>query len=156
MAESASVAVNGTKKCPSLTFNKNTEDHAKLSELFESTTINLDTPLSLKNKWVIWEQIVKMPEHSQNDYKEHTKPLVSFDSVQAFWNLWFNIPQPSELATNKRLARECSDGSEHFVDAIMGWSTTYVGGSIEQGRRSFRLPFQANRCTTAHSGRVLE
>eukprot|EP00375_Theileria_parva_P002621 XP_765302.1 translation initiation factor E4 [Theileria parva strain Muguga] len=119
MAESASVAVNGTKKCPSLTFNKNTEDHAKLSELFESTTINLDTPLSLKNKWVIWEQIVKMPEHSQNDYKEHTKPLVSFDSVQAFWNLWFNIPQPSELATNKRLARECSDGSEHFVDAIM-------------------------------------
>ncbi|UVC54713.1 initiation factor 4E [Theileria orientalis] len=121
MAESTTVSVNGTKKYPFLTFNKNTEDHTKLSELFESTSINLDKPLSLKTKWVIWEQIVKMADHNHNnvDYKEHTKPLVSFDSVQAFWNLWFNIPQPSELSTNKRLARECSDGSEHFVDAIM-------------------------------------
>ncbi|AFZ79733.1 eukaryotic translation initiation factor 4E type, putative [Theileria equi strain WA] len=113
-------AANGTKKYPFLTFNRNTEDHAKLSQLFESAKINLETPLALKNKWVIWEQIVKMNDHGHNvDYKEHTKPLVSFDSVQAFWNLWFNIPQPSELSTTKRISRECSDGSEHFIDAIM-------------------------------------
>lgn len=107
------------RSSPVLTFNKNTSAYLKVAELFETVDINLSVPLPLKNKWVIWEQIVKLSDHGHNDYKEHTKPLVTFDSVEAFWNLWFNIPQPSELASNRRIARECADGSEHFVDAIM-------------------------------------
>ncbi|KAK2195260.1 bifunctional Translation Initiation factor eIF- 4e-like/Translation Initiation factor eIF- 4e [Babesia duncani] len=116
---------------PLLTFNKSTEYHQKIAELFDNVSctgiygilqvkVKAETPLPLKNKWIIWEQIVKSSDHTNTvDYKEFTKPLVSFDTVQAFWNLWLNIPQPSELGTTKRIARETSGGSEHFVDAIM-------------------------------------
>ncbi|KAK1937306.1 putative translation initiation factor E4 [Babesia divergens] len=122
-------AHDAVRTAPLLTFNKNVEDYRKVSRLFDSTKMDINTSLTLKNKWVIWEQIVKKDDQRHaSDYKGHTKPLVSFDSVQkpevvinrqSFWNLWFNIPQPSELSTTKRLARECVDGTEHFVDAIM-------------------------------------
>lgn len=110
----------GPRIQPMLTFNKLSDDFSQITRLFGSKRFEEDEPLPLKNKWVIWEQIVKKDDQrNNNDYKGHTKPLVSFDSVQSFWNLWFSIPQPSELSTSKRLARECVDGSEHFVDAIM-------------------------------------
>ncbi|GFE55171.1 translation initiation factor [Babesia ovis] len=94
---------------PMLTFNKKSDDYRRVSQLFESCNLDLSSPLPLKNKWVIWEQIVKGHDSRNNaDYKCHTRPLVSFDSVQ-----------PSELSTTHRLSRECNDGSEHVVDAIM-------------------------------------
>ncbi|ORM41599.1 Eukaryotic translation initiation factor NCBP [Babesia sp. Xinjiang] len=115
-----------------LTFNKKSPHFRRITEFFETVPlplfptkftqcdINITVPLPLKNKWVIWEQIVKGGDHRHNtDYKCHTRPLVAFDTVQSFWNLWFNIPQPSELSTTRRLSRECKDGSEHVVDAIM-------------------------------------
>ncbi|EDO08667.1 putative translation initiation factor E4 [Babesia bovis T2Bo] len=105
---------------PMLTFNKKSEDFKRVAELFETSNVDISTPMPLRNKWVIWEQIVKgQDSRNSNDYKCYTKPLVSFDSVQSFWNLWFNIPQPSELSTTQRLSRECTDGSNHIVDAIM-------------------------------------
>ncbi|GIX63422.1 translation initiation factor E4, putative [Babesia caballi] len=118
-------SVNGEPKMsestqPILTFKKQSEDYGRLSQLFENATVDLPTSMPLKNKWVVWEQIVKTHDQRHNsDYKGHTRQLVSFDSVQSFWNLWFNIPQPSELSTTHRLTRECTDGTEHIVDAIM-------------------------------------
>ncbi|GBE61087.1 translation initiation factor [Babesia ovata] len=92
---------------PHLTFNKRFEDYHRLSSLFETCKLDVTAPLPLKNKWVIWEQIVKNHDQRHNaDYKCHTRPLVSFDS-------------PSELSTSQRLFRECTDGSQHVVDAIM-------------------------------------
>ncbi|CDR93755.1 translation initiation factor E4, putative [Babesia bigemina] len=113
-------APEGDGAYPHLTFNKRFDDYHRLSNLFETCNIDVTAPLPLKNKWVIWEQIVKNHDQRHNtDYKCHTRPLVSFDSVQSFWNLWFSIPQPSELSTSQRLYRECTDGSQHIVDAIM-------------------------------------
>lgn len=78
--------------------------------------------LPLQYCWHIWEQIIpdsKSAKSRIGNYSENTKQLAKFDTVQKFWQLWYHMPQPSELLNHKRMVREGQDGKQHLVDALM-------------------------------------
>lgn len=117
-----------------LTFNPSNKDGAQLDEICDehtsilsssssssSANFDISTALPLQYCWHIWEQVVNDTKNqsTQNDYSENTKALAKFDTVQKFWQLWYHMPQPSELLNQKRMVRECQDGVRHDVDALM-------------------------------------
>lgn len=101
-----------------LTFNKNSTDAVNLNEKIEATNIDITNPLLLEYNWVIWEQVSGVRRQNTN-YKDCTKPLAAFNSVQGFWQLWNKLPQPSNLLCQKSMSRVSEDGSSRSVDALM-------------------------------------
>lgn len=108
-----------------LSFNESINSNLKFtseegdSEVTEET---LKSELSLRYKWVFWNQIVQKVEKgadrnagkSKEEYSNNTQRLSEFASVQDFWSLWTHMPQPSELLEQKRM----SSGAD-TVDALM-------------------------------------
>ncbi|CRG94308.1 translation initiation factor 4E, putative [Plasmodium gallinaceum] len=102
-----------------LTFNRNSRDAIDLNEKLEATKIDLSNPLLLQYNWVIWEQVSDNKIKQSNNYKDYTRPLAKFNSVQKFWQLWNRLPQPSDLLTQKSMTRLSEDGIFRIVDALM-------------------------------------
>lgn len=73
----------------------------------------LKQPMQLKDKWVLWEQVVGEKAAA---YGDATKQVTNFSTVQEFWKIWNGMPQPSELLTGSgmRIMR-----GQVAVDALM-------------------------------------
>mmetsp|Transcript_30881 Transcript_30881/g.67619 ORF Transcript_30881/g.67619 Transcript_30881/m.67619 type:complete len:226 (-) Transcript_30881:200-877(-) len=94
-------------------FNSNLKfeaEDAESAELFKND-------LPLKYTWTVWEQIDSSGKPGQ--YKDATRKVASFSTVQQFWTLWNHIPQPSGLLEQKRMVHEQHDGALHAVEALM-------------------------------------
>lgn len=80
----------------------------------------LRRPMNLKDRWVLWEQVVPN-EGKQANYTDATREVTKFSTVQDFWAIWNGLPQPSELLESKRIMRDPgpSNGSPVAIDAIM-------------------------------------
>ncbi|KAI4838940.1 eukaryotic translation initiation factor 4E [Plasmodium brasilianum] len=102
-----------------LTFNKSSKDAFDLNEKLGATKIDLSNPLLLQYTWVIWEQVSDNKIKQSNNYKDYTRPLAKFNSVQKFWQLWNRLPQPSDLLTQRCMKRLSDDGELRIVDALM-------------------------------------
>ncbi|CAD2097598.1 eukaryotic translation initiation factor 4E, putative [Plasmodium vinckei] len=102
-----------------LTFNKSSRDAFDLNEKIEATKIDLSNPLLLQYNWVIWEQVSDNKIKQSNNYKDYTRPLAKFNSVQKFWQLWNRLPQPSDLLAQRSMTRFSDDGIFRIVDALM-------------------------------------
>ncbi|SIO73140.1 translation initiation factor eIF-4E [Babesia microti strain RI] len=119
MEKNAAIDFSG-EKTPFLTFNKDTKDFNKIQQLRGTISIANHEKLQLKETWVIWEQNAIASGHSNStDYKDHTKPLATFNTVQEFWNIWFCMPQPSQLYSNNKTGLLRDDGEFDLVDAYM-------------------------------------
>lgn len=102
-----------------LSFNQNQENSLKFSsDGLEERSDILKKELPLKYTWVLWEQIMQASDGKAAQYSDATHKVAPFSTVQDFWKLWNNMPQPSELLEQKRMVREQPDGL-HVIDAIM-------------------------------------
>lgn len=102
-----------------LSFNQNQESSLRFStEGLEQRKEVLAKQLPLKYTWVLWEQIMQASDNKASQYSDATHKVAPFSTVQDFWRLWNNMPQPSELLEQKRMVREQPDGL-HVIDAIM-------------------------------------
>lgn len=77
----------------------------------------LQQPLELKDKWVLWEQVVQ--EGKNEKYADATRKVTKFNTVQDFWGIWNGMPQPSELLEQKRIMRDQPNGPSVAIDAVM-------------------------------------
>merc|ERR1719265_28308 len=84
------------------------EDEEPLSEVVGS--------LPLRYRWVVWEQLMASSGKSIQ-YSESTRQIASFDTAEDFWKTWGQLPQPSELLSN-RMVLNVAEGF-HIVDAVM-------------------------------------
>uniref|UniRef100_A0A7S0ZPX8 Uncharacterized protein n=1 Tax=Noctiluca scintillans TaxID=2966 RepID=A0A7S0ZPX8_NOCSC len=101
---------------PFLSFNDDAARNADflLEKEDEAVLERLREPIMLKDKWVLWEQVV------QNDGKNTTftdalKKVVSFSQLHEFWRIWNGLPQPSDLLDQKQIMRDPGVA----IDAIM-------------------------------------
>lgn len=86
------------------------EDHDAIIEA-------LKEPMKLRDKWVLWEQVVQ--EGKSEKYADATRKVTKFDTVQGFWGIWNGLPQPSELLEQKRIMRDQSGQPSVTIDALM-------------------------------------
>lgn len=66
----------------------------------ENLVIPVDAPDSsslLRHKWALWIQVETDMRKQGGDYKDSTKSLVTFDSIESFWSVFNNVPQPSQF-----------------------------------------------------------
>lgn len=83
--------------------------------------------LPLADEWCIWEQVPKAADGAkstnQNGYQDATREVASFSTIQQFWQLMKDMPQPSHLVDNKRMVRVSKDkeGKDVFnhIEAVM-------------------------------------
>nr|AMA65229.1 eIF4E-1c [Amphidinium carterae] len=75
--------------------------------------------LPLRHTWVVWQQLMASSGSKSITYSESTRQLATCDTVESFWSTWAQLPQPSELLTN-RMVLSSGDGiGFHIVDAVM-------------------------------------
>lgn len=72
--------------------------------------------LPLRYRWVVWEQLMAASGKSIQ-YSESTRQIASCETVEDFWKMWQQLPQPSELLSN-RMVLNVTEGF-HIVDALM-------------------------------------
>jgi translation initiation factor 4E len=51
----------------------------------------------LRNKWSLWVQLDSDSRKQGTEYKDSTKCLVSFDTIDSFWGVFNHVPQPSQF-----------------------------------------------------------
>ena len=81
-----------------LTLNKSLGD-------IDSLVIPVEPPevkSKLRFKWCLWVQTT-CSEGDASLYKDSTKQLISFDSIESFWNTFSSIPQPSVFLDGQKL-----------------------------------------------------
>ncbi|VWU52514.1 eukaryotic translation initiation factor 4E, putative [Hepatocystis sp. ex Piliocolobus tephrosceles] len=102
-----------------LSFSKSSKHTLDLNELLEATNIDIAKPLPLEYTWVIWEQVSDNRIKQYAHYKDYTKELSRFSSVQEFWELWNRLPQPSDLLAQGHMSRVLENGTVRVIDALM-------------------------------------
>jgi len=104
-----------------LSFNPHVEGHFTQTDT-PKVDVDLSKDPSLRNRWVLWEQITSDNSKGQN-YSDATHKVASISTVKEFWKYWNHLPQPSELLQNKKFVREGEDQNgkptESMIDAIM-------------------------------------
>jgi translation initiation factor 4E len=86
-----------------LTFNKSFGDTDNLVIPAEAP----DIKSKLTFKWIFWVQ-VDPKKQDASDYKEATKQLASFDTIDSFWSTFSSVPQPSVIYQGERISFEDS------------------------------------------------
>lgn len=76
-----------------LTLNKSISDIDTL--IFPTEPADLKGKLSFK--WTLWAQ-AEVDQTQPGEYKDATKQIHSFDTVESFWATFEHIPQPSRFA----------------------------------------------------------
>ena len=101
-----------------LTFNPELAQFSSVDGYCSSLSTNTTQAevMPLQNEWTIWEQI---ESNATKDYTNNMKAVMKFNTVQDFWRVWKEVPQPSQLMTNHRMVRRADNGDPQFVDAIM-------------------------------------
>mmetsp|Transcript_37093 Transcript_37093/g.86345 ORF Transcript_37093/g.86345 Transcript_37093/m.86345 type:complete len:232 (-) Transcript_37093:87-782(-) len=97
---------------PTITSAEEIADEHEEDELGEDVAANLP----LRYRWVVWEQLMASGTKSIQ-YSESTRQIASCETVEDFWKMWVQLPQPSELFSH-RMVLNVSDGF-HIVDALM-------------------------------------
>lgn len=78
-----------------------------------------EASLKLRAKWIVWQQLVATPGKTIS-YSDSTRQIACVETVEAFWQTWARLPQPSELIQRRMVVKDSPDGSGyHYVDAIM-------------------------------------
>ncbi|KAF8821009.1 putative eukaryotic initiation factor-4E [Cardiosporidium cionae] len=104
-----------------LSFNSNIPEKEDLEKLL-SQEENPDTsmPLPLRYTWKLWEQVeLGLKRGTAKHYSNNTKELATFSTVQEFWEIWNQLPQPSALLMQKRMIRKDKNGLQQEVDGLM-------------------------------------
>lgn len=102
-----------------LTFNPKLQQQNSLYQTTnagEVSDVDVVEKMPLQNEWTIWEQL---ENDSHKDYTSNMKPVLTFSTVQEFWRIWDNLPQPSQLMTDHRMISKAQDGPPQMVDAMM-------------------------------------
>lgn len=81
-----------------LTLNKEIGDIDSLLIPIEAP----DVKSPLQSKWCLWTQS-NPSSAEQLDYKESTKQVTSFDTIESFWDTFSRIPQPSVFLRGSRV-----------------------------------------------------
>eukprot|EP01071_Lankesteria_metandrocarpae_P002788 Lankesteria_metandrocarpae@DN2553_c0_g1_i2.p1 len=85
----------------------------------ESSDAPHGLPQTLQYDWVIWEQLQANHYCGASDYKQTTREIATFSTVEEFWSLFEQLPQPSELLAHKKMVRVDDDDGRKPIDAIM-------------------------------------
>mmetsp|Transcript_31871 Transcript_31871/g.62745 ORF Transcript_31871/g.62745 Transcript_31871/m.62745 type:complete len:234 (+) Transcript_31871:83-784(+) len=76
----------------------------------------LPETLPLRHRWIVWEQLMASGSKAIQ-YSESTRQIASCETVEEFWRTWVQLPQPSEMLT-QRMVLNVADGF-HIIDALM-------------------------------------
>mmetsp|Transcript_30 Transcript_30/g.39 ORF Transcript_30/g.39 Transcript_30/m.39 type:complete len:230 (+) Transcript_30:70-759(+) len=87
-----------------------------VDEQDDNDQAELPSHLPLRYRWIMWEQI-QGSGGKTIQYSESVRQIASCDTVEAFWKTWVQLPQPSELLS-QRMVLNVSDGF-HIIDALM-------------------------------------
>ena len=85
---------------------------------FKSEAPDEDKPLSCA--WTLWEQSQASGAAATNsgNYADCMSEVVTFKSINQFWSMFSNIPQPSILLQNKRIVAQANSESRS-VSSLM-------------------------------------
>mmetsp|Transcript_35273 Transcript_35273/g.74743 ORF Transcript_35273/g.74743 Transcript_35273/m.74743 type:complete len:256 (+) Transcript_35273:58-825(+) len=78
----------------------------------------VDTPMPLRYTWCVWEQ--EQMDETKTKYRDSTRKVAKFSTVQEFWKLWHNVPQPSELLDGKVMVREIEGEEGKTETSVIG------------------------------------
>lgn len=117
------------------------EDIGDENDYDTANDTNSTGSLPLLYRWVVWQQFMSTGAKS-SQYSESTQQIASCDTVEDFWRTWAQLPQPSELLTNRMALK--LEGSMHFIDALMIFREGITpewedGANAEGGHFQFQL-----------------
>ena len=99
-----------------LTLNKAEGD---ISDLV-LTAASPDVKAKLQNSWTLWIQTDSESNEEVLEYDTLTKSIVSFSTLDGFWNTFNGVPQPSVfLHGTKKLSFKADSGKCLKIDSIM-------------------------------------
>ena len=64
-------------------------------------------PHFLESEWVMWEH--RAPDKNSKSYEDNMAKLCEFATVEDFWRLWNNIPNPSEIFYDGKTKKKFKD-----------------------------------------------
>jgi len=105
---------------PVLSFNPKVENAYTPGEpgTKEEMQAIVSTPMPLKYTWCVWEQ--EQMDETKTKYRDSTRKVAKFSTVQEFWKLWHNVPQPSELLDGKVMVREIEGEEGKTETSVIG------------------------------------
>mmetsp|Transcript_32758 Transcript_32758/g.84974 ORF Transcript_32758/g.84974 Transcript_32758/m.84974 type:complete len:219 (+) Transcript_32758:14-670(+) len=84
--------------------------------LLDDGSDDLPKDLKLKHTWNFWEQL-NQGAQGKSGYAESTRKFGTCSTVEEFWSMFSDVPQPSQLFEN-RMARVTPDGAA-ALDGVM-------------------------------------
>mmetsp|Transcript_6811 Transcript_6811/g.15782 ORF Transcript_6811/g.15782 Transcript_6811/m.15782 type:complete len:232 (-) Transcript_6811:11-706(-) len=100
-----------------LSFNSSVTPPEDLEDLHgDDQDSEIPDELCLQVPWVVWRQLAS-PGKSV-PYEQSTKQIGIMTTVEEFWQLWDQLPQPSELLA-RRMAEKGVEEAPSVVDALM-------------------------------------
>lgn len=110
----------------------NVDEHDLIECATRASSQAEDEGHALAHTWSIWEKTCcGMHDEDETTYKKNCKAIKTFDTIEAFMEIFNGVPAPSEIINNKDIVRDTFDYSQKdFAAGKVGERKNGRRGSI--------------------------